>query len=100
MWYQFRRIDMPIDKFVNLTIRKLYEIVKAEGEEFLDVPFTCSLRDQFRNIAAIDPPTSLWDMPRHGTPNLAPGEPPHLNLNFFLDSKHSLRKVKSDDKET
>lgn len=85
---------MPHDKFVNLTIRNLYEIVKAEGEEFLDVPFACSLRDQFGHIASIDPPTSLWDMPRRGTPNLAQGEPPHLNLNFYLDSNHGLRKVK------
>lgn len=84
-------IDTEPDR---LTVRKLYEMLKEQGEEFLDVPFGCGVRDQFGHYATMTPPESLWDMPRRGTPNLAPGEPAHLVLQFFLSETHSLRKVK------
>lgn len=66
-----------------MTIREIYKLIKAEGEEFLDAELHIRVWSNGKLGHAV-PPTSLWGFPR-SRPVKQTGEPAHISMEVYLE---------------
>lgn len=70
-----------------MTIRQIYEMVKADGEEFLDAELHINVRGN--KVACANVGRDLWAFPRSAS-NARTGEPARISMDVYLDDKYVL----------